>query len=153
MDEKISKIANLYVATLRSLYLIQTNAHWCVRGKSFYGDHLLFERLYKNSAETADLAAEKMVGLFNEEGLDMESQADFICKLLSKYRGKELHKLCLKMEQDFLAFSEQAYEFFEDEGLLTLGLDDMIMSIASKHEEACYLLQQALAEEELDALD
>lgn len=150
MEKTLSGVANMYVATLRTLYLVEQNCHWLTKGLAFYGDHLLFERLYQSSAESADLAAEKFVGLFEEEGLDMGSQAAFIGKLLSKYQDEELHELALKLEQDFLAFSQQTYDFFEEEEMMTLGLDDMIMSIASKHEEACYLLKQALGEESVD---
>lgn len=148
--EKVFDVANMYVATLRALYLVEQNSHWLTKGFAFYGDHLLFERLYQASAETADLAAEKFIGLFGEDGLDVIAQASCITKLLAKYQDENLHALCLKMEKDFIAFSEQVYQIFDEEGVLTLGCDDMIMSIASKHEEACYLLQQALAESEGD---
>jgi DNA-binding ferritin-like protein len=148
MAKDVSSIANLYVATLRGLYLVEQNSHWLTKGLAFYGDHLLFERLYQASAEGADLAAEKMIGLFEEKGLDMKSQAEYLIKLLNKYQGEDLHELCLQMEKDFLSFTQAVYEFFEEEGYLTLGLDDLLMSIASKHEEAVYLLQQALDEKD-----
>jgi hypothetical protein len=48
------------------------------------------------------------------------------------------------VEKDFLKFSQEAYNCFEDEGKLTLGLDDMVMAIASQREESVYLLQQKL---------
>lgn len=143
----IQKLSNLYVASLRALYLVLQNSHWLTRGDSFYGDHLLFERLYQSSAELSDLAAEKCIGLFGEDGLDMNTQAELLAKLLDKYRAvSDLHTLCLKMHKDFLAFSQQFYDILEDEGELSLGMDDMIMSIASKVEEGCYLLQQSLEE-------
>lgn len=148
--EKVFDIANMYVATLRALYLVEQNCHWLTKGMAFYGDHLLFERLYKAAAESADLAAEKFIGLFNENGLNIAAQATFISKLLAKYQEDNLHAAALKLEKDFLAFSQQAYDLFEEEGVMTLGLDDMLMSIASKHEEACYLLQQILADEKSD---
>lgn len=147
--EKISKLANLYVATLRAIYLVMQQCHWMTSGIAFYGNHLLFERLYKATADHADLAAEKMIGLFGNDGLDIDLQVEYLNKLLAKYSGGGTSlEVALRMEKDFLAFSKQAYNTFEQEGEMTLGLDDMLMEIASKHEEACYLLKQALNEHE-----
>ena len=155
--EKICNIANLYVATLRVIYLIHQHCHWVSKGLGFYGDHLLFERLYKSAQENADLAAEKFIGLFGEDGLDFNAQKDYMNKLLSKYSNeadteRKPADLALAIEKDFLAFSDQTYHIFDEEDVLTLGLDDMIMSIASKREEACYLLQQTLGSAESNQL-
>jgi hypothetical protein len=78
--------------------------------------------------------------------LDYVLQADLLNKVLLKYKGLEGKPLemSLAIEKDFIKFSKDAYNCFEEEGKLTLGLDDTIMSIASKREEAVYLLQQVL---------
>lgn len=144
--EKVSEIANLYVATLRGLYLFHQHCHWTTAGLGFYGDHLLFERLYKSAQENADLAAEKFIGLFGKSGIDYSLQAKYLNKLLLKYSDidhQKPAKLALAFEKDFLAFSDQTYQDFEKADVMTMGLDDMIMAIASKREEACYLLQQS----------
>lgn len=137
--EKVWKIANLYVAMLRQMYLIHQYSHWTTRGEAFYGDHLLFERLYKSAGEDADLAAEKMIGLFGAEGVEFNSQRDFMSMIAAKYAefDGEPAIMSLKAEKDFLEYSKQAYESFKDEGVLSLGLDDMIMSIASKRAKDC----------------
>jgi DNA-binding ferritin-like protein len=145
---QIHKLANLYVATLRALYLVEQNCHWKTQGLGFYGDHLLFERLYKSSADNADLAAEKMIGVLGDEGLNVQLQTECLHKLLTKYSaGDNCLEVALRMEKDFLTFSQQAYDAFEEADEMTLGLDDMLMEIASKHEEHCYLLQQSLKQE------
>jgi DNA-binding ferritin-like protein len=151
-EDKINSVCNLYVASLRTLGLVQQNCHWLTKGIAFYGDHLLFERLYKTAIENADLMAERFIGLFGAEACGIEAQSEMISKLLGKYQGDECHALVLRFEKDVLAFSQQVYDFFEEEGVLTLGLDDSLMKVASSCEEACYLLQQALAEADLDAL-
>lgn len=144
--EKVWKIANLYVATLRQMYLIHQYSHWTTRGDPFYGDHLLFERLYKSAAEDADAAAEKMIGLFGSDGVDYDAQTEFMDKLAKKYASLngEPHQMSLKIELDFLEYSKTAYKALEEEGALSLGLDDMIMSIANKREESVYLLKQTV---------
>jgi DNA-binding ferritin-like protein len=146
MDQSC-KIAALYIATLKTIALIHQQNHWTTKGDSFYGDHLLFERIYNSALENLDLAAEKFMGLLGPDCLDYTLQAELLHKVLLKYKGLEGEPLSmsLSIEKDFLKLSQQAYDSFkEDEGKLTLGLDDMLMAIASKREEAVYLLQQPL---------
>ena len=144
--DKCSKVGALYVATLKALALIHQHNHWTTNGLSFYGDHLLFERLYKSTLENLDLAAEKFIGVFGDQCLDYDLQADLLHKVLLKYKNLEGSpiRMSLEAEKDFLKFSKDAYNCFEEEGRLTLGLDDMVMAIASEREGAVYLLQQSL---------
>lgn len=142
--DKCSKTAALYIASLKAISLIHQHSHWTTRGIAFYGNHLLFERIYKSALEDLDLAAEKFIGLFGPDCLDYVLQADLLNKVLLRYKGLEGKPLLMSLtvEQDFLKFSKDAYNCFEEEGNLTLGLDDMVMSIASNREGAVYLLQQ-----------
>jgi DNA-binding ferritin-like protein len=146
--DKCCKIAALYIATLKGIALIHQHSHWTTRGATFYGDHLLFERLYTSAQKDLDLAAEKFMGLFGDTCLDYDMQADLLHKVLSKYKALEGSpaRMCLAAEKDFLRFSKEAYKCFEEDGHLTLGLDDMVMAIASSREEAVYLLRQTLGE-------
>jgi len=144
--DKCSKVGALYVATLKALSLIHQHNHWTTKGVSFYGDHLLFERLYKSTLENLDLAAEKFIGVFGDQCLSYDLQAALLNKVLTKYKNLEGSpiQMSLEAEKDFLKFSKDAYNCFEEEGKLTLGLDDMVMAIASEREGAVYLLQQSL---------
>ena len=144
--EKSCKIASLYIASLKAMAEIHRHNHWLTRGEAFYGDHLLFERLYKSTLEDLDSAAEKFIGALGDECLDYDLQADLLHRVLLKYKNLEGSpaQMSLAIEKDFVKFSKIAYQAFEDEGSLTLGLDDMLMSIASSREESVYLLQQKL---------
>jgi DNA-binding ferritin-like protein len=144
--DKSCKIGALYIASLKGMALIHQHNHWTTKGEAFYGDHLLFERLYNSTLENLDLAAEKFVGLFGDQCLNYDLQADLLHKFLLKYKNLEGSpvQMSLECEKDFLKFSKEAYNALEDSGALTLGLDDMLMEIASKREESCYLLQQTL---------
>lgn len=144
--EKCNKIAALYIASLKAMALLHQHDHWITRGVSFYGDHLLFERLYNSALKDLDLAAEKFIGLFGDQVLDYDLQTDLLHKVLLKYKNLEGSPLemSLAVEKDFLKLSQQSYNVFEEEDKLTLGLDDMVMNIASNREESVYLLQQAL---------
>jgi DNA-binding ferritin-like protein len=144
--DKSNKVAALYIASLKGIALIHQHSHWTTRGAAFYGDHLLFERLYNSALKDLDLAAEKFMGLLGDVVLDYDLQAELLHKVLLKYKNLEGSPLEMSLiaEKDFLKFSKDAYNAFEDEGQLTLGLDDMVMAIASQREESVYLLQQAL---------
>lgn len=145
MDKNI-KIAALFIASLKGMALIHQHSHWTTKGIAFYGDHLLFERLYNSALKDLDLIAEKFIGLFGDNVLNYDLQTELLSRVLSKYKNLEGSPLemSLTIEKEFLKFSQQTYNLFESEGDLTLGLDDAIMSIASNREESVYLLQQAL---------
>ena len=142
--EKCCKVAALYVATLKAISIIHQHNHWTTKGSDFYGDHLLFGRLYDGVSSNVDAAAEKFIGLFGAECLGYELQVDFLNKVLERYKNFKgaPEELSLAVEKDFLKFAKEAYNCFEDEEKLTMGLDDTMTSISSKSEEAVYLLQQ-----------
>lgn len=145
---ELKEICAKYVAFLRTLYLLHQNHHWLTFGVGFYGNHLLFERLYKSAQENADMAAEKFIGLFGREVLGVKEQSNLIKELLDKYSTTEYYsKHSLKAEQDFLEFSTSIYEKLKSQNKMSLGLDDMIMSIAGNREESVYLLKQNLGDD------
>lgn len=140
--ERVEELCCYYVALLRTLYLVHQNHHWITKGKNFYGNHLLFERIYKTAQEDADLAAEKFIGLYGTETLDLHAQAQMIGRTLESFSSGDPVQTSLEAEKKFLDFSEKFYTLLDREDKLTLGLDDMIMSISSNREGAVYLLKQ-----------
>lgn len=155
--EKSTKTAALYLATLRALGIIHQGNHWLSRGTAFYGNHLLFERIYNSALEDLDAAAEKFVALFGDEVLSYELQADLLHGVLSKYNNLEgsptqmsvsVEKAFLKLSQDFRKLLRQETDSdgtgTASAGPLTLGLDNMLADIADSREGAVYLLTQSL---------
>ncbi len=140
------KMAALYVSTIKAIALIHQHNHWTTNGNAFYGDHLLFERLYNSALKDLDLAAEKFMGLFGDDCLSYDLNVDLLHKVQLKYKNLEGSpaQMSLRVEEDFLKFSKELYHHFEESGKLTLGLDDMLMAIASSREESVYLLKQVL---------
>ncbi len=137
-----------YVAFLRSLYLIHQNHHWLASGASFYGNHLLFERIYKSAAENADLAAEKFIGLFGSEALGVAEQPKLIHDILENHTASNsnlnsLIAASIDAEKEFVAFAEDFYNQLKQSDQISIGLDDMVMGISSDRETSLYLLQQA----------
>jgi DNA-binding ferritin-like protein len=143
--ERIQEVLCYYIALIRSVALVHKNSHWLTNGPNFYGDHLLFDRIYKTAADDADALAEKLIGLFGPEVLDLHMQAQMIGKILKDFSTDDPIQTSLEAEKKFLYCSEKVYTMLEREGdKLTLGLDDLLMSIASNRETAVYLLQQTL---------
>ena len=143
-DNDPAALMSLYVSFLRALYHIHQNAHWKTKGPEFYGNHLLFQRLYEATQEHVDQAAEKAVGLFG----DFEDNHDQVKEICNKFNPENFNdnyiQAALKAEQTFLALSQTLYRQIKNLNAMTLGLDDMIMSIASAHEVHVYLLKQAV---------
>jgi len=139
-------MAATYLAALKAMVQIHQHNHWTTNGDSFYGDHLLFSKIYETALEDLDLAAEKFMGIFGDECLNYDIQIDYLSKILKKYsklQGSPA-EMSLAIERDFIKLSSKAYDCFQDHDKLTLGLDDMIMSVSSNREEAVYLIQQKL---------
>lgn len=147
--ERIQEICCYYIALLRTVGLVHQTSHWRCKGANFYGLHLLFERIYKTAAEDADMAAERFIGLFGDDVLDLNMQAQMIGKSLELFSSDDPIQTSLKVEKEFLTLSNKVYTLLaEDTENMTLGLDDLIMGIASNRETAVYLLQQSLKNNE-----
>ncbi len=144
--DNLNKIACLYVSSLRALANIVQHNHWTTKGVNFYGNHLLFERIYEDILEDLDNAAEKFIGIFGTEYLKYDLFNSLVSKVMSKYSDLEGSpiEMILKIEKDFLKLSKDVFKSFEDGDKLTLGMDDFLMSVASRHEKNVYLLQQVL---------
>lgn len=134
-------LMSLYVAYLRALYQIHQNNHWKTKGNDFYGNHLLFQRLYESVQEMADGAAEKTIGVFG----DLNVSPEKIAEITEKFNSEDNSVVSsLKAEKGFQALSTMVYDELEKADLLTLGIDDALMANANTSETHCYLLQQAI---------
>jgi len=149
--ENTKKLLGTYVGFLRSLYLLHQNHHWQTSGGDFYGNHQLFQKIYESAQGNADHAAEKTIGLCGCDCIDLLPQSAIMKTVLSKYAvnsescdANTYIESSLKAEKDFLDFSQKMYDSIKSSGDMTLGLDDLIMSISNEREGAVYLLQQVL---------
>jgi DNA-binding ferritin-like protein len=140
MDDEACKILSAYVAFTRALYLAHQQNHWDAQA---YGDHLLFQRLYEGAQELADDAAERVKGLCGdvifegEEAITKKFEPSI--KTLSS-----LLESSLEIERAFQDVCQNTYDAMKKKDMMTLGLDDLLMSQASQGEVHIYLLQQAL---------
>jgi DNA-binding ferritin-like protein len=59
------------LAALQLLFLVHRHNHWESKGPTSYGDHLMFERLYKSADDDMDALAEKAAGLLGAECISL----------------------------------------------------------------------------------
>lgn len=136
------------LAILRATYQIHQASHWQARGVSYYGDHLLFQRLYEDIVEEIDGVAERVVGSAGIPYVDPTTQAAQTAAYVAAMRGDrvvtsttDLAAIGLAAETVVLA---QVDELMQTK--LPHGTQNLLQGIADKHETHRYLLQQRLAQ-------
>ena len=141
-----------YLACLRMVQLYHQHAHWVSKGLPYYGDHLLFERLYNNTISEVDNFAERAVGLSGDEAVCPISVIKLVYKKMAKVldgfdttaHPDEIVEYALGAEKYLLISTKGLYDNLKSDGKMTMGLDDLLMEIYSAHETNVYLLQQRI---------
>ena len=141
-----------YLAMQRTMVVVFQHSHWKCKtnvnttiNTPFYGQHLLFERIYDAANDLIDTTAEKIIGIFGNDSLDHINQLDIMAGIYKKYNEEHLTN-SINISKDFLKMAEDVYNRIKEMGDMTLGLDDMIMSQCSDVEGYLYLLKQASPE-------
>ena len=140
------------LAQLRALHCIHHTHHWQALGDSFYGDHLLFGRLYEAIAAEIDTVGEKVIGLSCVENVNLIIQINQITQFVlcvTQDRNaipdkNDLVKRSMMCELDFLNNCAMAKQMLDAAGMLTGGVSNMIESIEDVHEGHVYLLKQRI---------
>jgi len=148
---KMSELAVL-VAYLRALSTVHQTHHWQTRGGHYYGDHLLFERLYSNVSGEIDGVAEKAIGTGQHLLVQPIMQTAHLGQIMKcLYRDAPVDPdpqgyvaLSLRAELCFMVFLQLVYARLQASGGLSLGIDNQLQGIADKHEENLYLLRQRM---------
>ena len=142
-----------FLGYLRMMHLWFHGAHHLVSGESFSGDHVnLFGTIYTEIQEQMDGAIEKFVGLIGEDMGDPLTITAKALEAMQRYASPAHHSATaiaftgLQIEKDFLALCEELYAVLKQNGAMTLGLDDFLMTTASAHETFVYLLKQRVRE-------
>lgn len=135
------------LATLRAGYQNYQTAHWQSKGPSFYGDHLLFQRIYDSYLPEIDALAEKMIAMFGNGSVDQPQQSIFQAFLAKEWA---LHEDAFKRAYHVEKYVQEkilnAYDSIKDLKQMTLGLDDFLMSMSNAHEGHQYLIGQRIGD-------
>lgn len=134
------------LAALQAAYLTYRTAHWQSKGDAYYGDHLMLQRIYEESAKHVDSVAERMVGYFGAESVDLVDQVDSISYYVDLFGRKRAPiQASLAATEVVRELLTETYAALEKHHNLTLGMDDLLMATASEKDVHQYLLQQALS--------
>lgn len=130
-------------ACLRAAHQAHWTAHWTTEGVTFYGDHLLFERLYSAIIGEIDGLAEKMVQAYGASSVDLATALSLMQGCVSRWsRQPDLHRKALMIEQDIQNAVENVKEALAPVNELSTGLENFLDQIADDHQTALYLLGQ-----------
>lgn len=140
------------LAQLRAQQWDYWTSHWQMDGESFYGDHLLFERLYTEPLTTEiDALAERIVAQFGPEAVDARPSVVRTTGIVAASSVQaDPFRRALRFEKGLQAAIRRAYDAGNASGELTLGMDDFLMALANAHETNIYLLTQRLKERQAD---
>lgn len=150
------------IAHLRALNLAYHHAHINAKGPTFYGDHLLLQRLYFGEGEDdagspileIDAFMERLKGLFPEQPLHpyatAEATASLLKPLANTHTVEQGWQYLLHLENQLLealAETTRAVEekVAEERSARGDGLLDLLQGTANTHQGNVYLLQQRLA--------
>lgn len=143
---------SVYIVYLKFLAAVHQNHHWVTKGEPFYGDHLLFQRIYEATLADVDSLAEKAIGLGSVQCVDLCLQTAQCYKLVKGYgmtstipSPMELAKRSYLAEMNFLKVAAHLASDLHECGLLSRGLDNLLQGIEDKHEGHVYLLKQRIS--------
>jgi DNA-binding ferritin-like protein len=137
---------------LRFLSVLHQTHHWTAAGDPFYGDHLLFERLYDGLQPEIDDVAENAVGFGTAQSVDLQLQCQQLLRLVQQFAVQpavpsvqDLARLSLAAEVAFLAVVKDILQQLDERGMLDPGLDNMLQGLADRHNRNVYLLKRRCA--------
>lgn len=140
---------SVMLVKLRFLAMVHQTHHWTAKGDPFYGDHLLYERLYNAVVEEVDALAEKVVGLGSNDNVNLPLQVAQLAQLTKDYGtavtlpvASSLPQRSMAAEVGFLRCAAHCACSLKEKGQLTRGLDNFLQGLEDKHEGHVYLLKQ-----------
>lgn len=148
-DNALAELGAL-LSYLRAINFAHQTHHWQTRGSSFFGDHLLFERIYNETLEMIDSLGERTVGAGSPVLVNPVIQSTHQLLILKElYNGVPIETspeqcvlISLKGVLRFLVLIQLVYGLLEQKNLLSHGTDNLLQGFADKHEEFLYLLKQ-----------
>lgn len=143
----IIKILNGILSNEAVLTLKTRNAHWNIRGASFFELHILFDTQYKQLNDISDEIAERvrMVG-----GIAMGSFAEFLTHTQLEEQRAEVPDILhlLADHETIIRFLHEdirkCNDEFEDE-----GTSDLLVSVMRIHEKMAWMLRSYIETEPL----
>jgi DNA-binding ferritin-like protein len=137
----------LYI--LRALKFCAWNTHWNVQGDPYYGDHLLFQRIYQGKVDDwIDTLAEKMVYLGISTNDEQVFEQVYVAHIRRYFDEATNSQRSIQVMYDIVLKTMIALASAYKEGTKTknmsLGMDDYLMATSNELETFAYLIKQRL---------
>lgn len=138
------------LAALKAAALIHQTHHWSTSGNSYYGDHLLFERLYDESQDWIDQVAERAIGTETDFHIFSVDLATVLLKRVESIivdpeapqTPSTMVGRSLRAERFVLNAVKLTLETFKLQGKMSPGISNLLEGVYDKHETFVYLLKQ-----------
>lgn len=130
---------------LRAMQLYSQNAHHLVKGMTFQQDHLFFSDVYEDIADDYDSVAERIIGMYGEEHLQLQPiMAGVVSKLAEApstptENNKVFYDYQLQLEESLCSLIEKIIN-----AGVTPGIEQLIGEIANMSEMRKYKIKQRL---------
>lgn len=137
------KSFKLLLSFLRALAHIYQYMHWRSAGTNYYGDHLLYERLYGSVESEIDPVAEKILGITDDsKSIHPIEDSKYTHAIVEKFVKGEFNpesfaEIAIVAEKELIKLIEKMMSSDQSD-----GVENMLQGIADKHEGHLYLLQQ-----------
>lgn len=141
----MAEVLNKLVADLNVLYIKIRNAHWNVEGPDFHAQHLFFEGLYGELAETIDEVAERVRAIGHyaigslKEFLDLTQLTE---DKPSKNDSKGYIKLLLNDYESIIISLRESVDLAEKHG--DDATEDFLIGIMGGFEKTAWMLRSHL---------
>lgn len=141
------------LAHLRAIQWVSWTAHWTAAGPSYYGDHKLLQRLYAGKGggpdinEEIDALGERMVAYFGAPSVNPSAIVHRVHQLTQQALSNSATPFdaLLSLEMQLQQAIRRAWKANQASGKhMSLGIDDLLMSLANEREGAIYLLRRRL---------
>ena len=130
---------------LRAMQIYSQSAHHLVKGTPFHSDHAFFGDVYNAVAGDFDDVAERIIGLYGEEHLDLQNVMQAVTMKLSDAPSvgvsdnKVFYEYQLRMEDKLKGLVKQIIA-----SGVSPGLEQLIGDIANKSEMRSYKIKQRM---------
>ncbi len=135
---------------LQALTLYYQSCHWTAKGPSFYSDHLLFGKLYEQTASQVDSLAESVVlyqaqfpaknaTFYGEAGMQPSAIAAAVAKKVSTFPDSVGVAQALIAETEFVRYLTQVSQLAN----VDPGFANLLTAMAETHNNHLYLLQRS----------
>lgn len=134
-------------ASLRAQHQLFWTFHWRAKGKNYYGDHLLYQRLYEARVEEIDRMGEVVMALGGPAAVDPVRSWVAVKEIIdTTVEASNLNDVqrSIGLVRDALSRIEMTNAVLGDSPY-SLAVNNVLSGIADKQLEALYLLQQRAA--------